>query len=463
MSTTPDAPASPRQRRTPPRPPEHWLAGSMREFQRDQLAFVTRMPREFGDVVRTRFLYAPCYFVSHPDIIEQVLQTKNREFVKPISFRTPFFRRLIGTGLLTSEGDFWRRQRRLAQPAFHRDRVNAYGETMVAYADRLTDEWRDGEARDLHAEMMRLTMEIVARTLFSADVSGADAEEVKRALKEIAEPFTHQATFKWILDNRLPTPAHRRFMRTAEKLDGIIFRIIRARRESGEDAGDLLSMLLQARDEEGDRTGMTDKQLRDELMTLFLAGQETTALALTWGWRLLTQHPGAEARLHEEIDEVLEGGRAPRTEDLARLRYAESVIKESMRLYPPAWGVGREAVRDVEIGGYLIPKRAQVFMMSYAVQRDPRFWREPEAFRPERWQNGETKDLPKFAYFPFGGGPRLCIGNQFAMMEAILCLATIARRFRFTPAPGSRAAPVPGMSLRPRDGLQVIVRSRGDQ
>jgi cytochrome P450 len=461
MSTTLNAPAAPPgQTRTPPRPPEHWLTGSMAAFQRDQLAFVTRLPREFGDVVRTRILYVPCYFVSHPDLIEQVLQTKNRDFIKPISFRTPFFRRLIGTGLLTSEGDFWRRQRRLAQPAFHRDRVNAYAETMVAYADRLTDEWRDGDARDLHAEMMRLTMEIVARTLFSADVSGADAEEVKRALQEIAEPFANQATFKWILDNRLPTPAHRRFMRTAEKLDRIIFKIIRARRESGEDAGDLLSMLLQARDEEGDRTGMTDRQLRDELMTLFLAGQETTALALTWGWHLLTQHPEAEARLHEEIDEVLEGGRAPRMEDLARLRYAESVVKESMRLYPPAWGVGREAVRDVEIGGYVVPKRAQVFMMSYAVQRDPRFWREPEAFRPERWSNGETKDLPRFAYFPFGGGPRVCIGNQFAMMEAILCLASIARRFRFTPAPGSRVAPVPGMSLRPRDGVQVIVNKR---
>ncbi|HVG30810.1 MAG TPA: cytochrome P450 [Pyrinomonadaceae bacterium] len=461
MSTTLNAPAAPpRRTRTPPRPPEHWLAGSMTEFQRDQLAFVTRMPREFGDLVRTRFLYAPCYFVSHPDLIEQVLQTKNRDFIKPISFRTPFFRRLIGTGLLTSEGDFWRRQRRLAQPAFHRDRIAAYGETMVAYADRLTGEWRDGEARDLHAEMMQLTMEIVARTLFSADVSGADAEEVKRALKEIAEPFAHQATFKWILDNRLPTPAHRRFMRTAEKLDGIIFKIIRARRESGEDAGDLLSMLLQARDEEADGAGMTDKQLRDELMTLFLAGQETTALALTWGWHLLMQHPAAETRLYEEIDAVLEGGRAPKMEDLARLRYAESVVKESMRLYPPAWGVGREAVRDVEIGGYTIPKRAQVFMMSYAVQRDPRFWREPEAFRPERWSNGETKDLPKFAYFPFGGGPRVCIGNQFAMMEAVLSLASIARRFRFTPAPNSRVEPVPGMSLRPRDGLKVIVNQR---
>jgi cytochrome P450 len=462
MSASPITSAAASLRRQPPRPKEHWLAGSMSEFQRDQLAFVTRLAREHGDVVRTRFLYAACYFVSHPDGIEQVLATKNKDFIKPISFRTPFFRRIVGTGLLTSEGDFWRRQRRLAQPAFHRERINAYGATMVERTVRLASEWSDGETRDVHQEMMRLTMEIVARTLFSSDVA-TDAAEVKRTLAEIAEPFSRQATLRWIVDNRLPTRAHRRFMRTVARLDQVVYKIIRERRERGVGGSDLLSMLLQARDEEADGAGMTDKQLRDEVMTLFLAGQETTALALTWAWHLLAHHTEAESKLHAELDEVLAGGREPSVADLPRLRYAEAVIKESMRLYPPAWGVGREAVRETEIGGYVVPKRAQIFMMSWVVQRDPRFWKEPESFRPERWLNGETKDLPKFAYFPFGGGARICIGNQFAMMEAILCLSTIARRFRLTPAPSHTVSLMPAMSLRPRDGVKVIIRSRDDQ
>lgn len=441
----------------PPGPKGNWLTGVMPDFNRDSLGFVTSLARDYGDVVRTRFLYLTAYFVNHPRDIERVLTTDNKNFIKPRSLRTPFFRRIVGTGLLTSEGDFWLRQRRLAQPAFHRDRVNAYGDIMSAYTERLIDEWRDGETRDIHADMMRLTMEIVARTLFSTDV-GRDAEDVGRALTSIAEAFASQATLKWILDNRLPTPLHRRFFRTVGKLDDVIFKVIRERRAGGGDTGDLLSMLLKAQDEDGSR--MSDRQLRDELMTLFLAGQETTALALSWAWHLLMNHPEAEARLNAELDEVLVGGCLPVVADLPKLRYAEMVIKESLRLYPPAWGVGREAVRDCEIGGYPIRKGAQVFMMSWVVHRDPRFYDAPEEFRPERWEGEEARQLPKFAYFPFGGGPRICIGNTFAMMEAVLCLSTIARRFRFRPAPDHTVTIMPAMSLRPRDGIRAVVNRR---
>jgi cytochrome P450 len=430
--------------------------GNMREFNRDTLAFIERCAREFGDVVLTRFLYVPAYFLFHPEHIEYVLAAGAKNFVKAMSLRSPFFLRLVGDGLVTSDGEFWRRQRRLAQPAFHRERVASYGETMVAFTERALSSWQDGEERDAHEEMMLLTQAIVAQTLFSADVSG-DAREIGEALSRIVRPFSSQATVKWILDNRLPTPGHLRFNRDVQKIDRFVYRIIAGRRASGAGEGDLLSMLLRARDEDGSR--MTDRQVRDEVMTLFLAGHETTALALTWAWYLLARNPEAERALHAELDEVL-GGRAPSVDDLPRLRYCEWVIKESMRLYPPAYAVGREAVRDCEVGGYRIPAGMQVFAFQWVVQRDARWYDEPAAFRPERWREEVAARLPKFAYFPFGGGPRQCIGNSFALMEAVLVLATIARRFRLRLAPGHAVELLPAMSLRPRGGVRVRLEGR---
>jgi cytochrome P450 len=432
------------------------VMGNMREFNRDALGFVTRCAREFGDVVPTRFLYVPSYFLFNPEHIEYVLASGNKNFIKPMSLRSPFFNRLVGNGLVTSEGDFWRRQRRLAQPAFHRDRVNAYGETMVAFTERMLARWRDGEVRDAHEEMMLLTQAIVAQTLFSADVSG-EADEIGEALRSIVHPFASQATVKWILDNRLPTPGHLRFNRAVRKIDGFVYRIIAERRASGEDTGDLLSMLLRAQDEDGSQ--MTDRQLRDELMTSFLAGHETTALALTWAWYLLAQNPEAEQRLAAELEEVL-GGRAPEAVDLPRLRYADWVIRESMRLYPPAWGVGREAVRECEVGGYHVPEGMQIFAFQWVVQRDPRWYEEPERFRPERWGEESAAHLPKYAYFPFGGGPRQCIGNYFATMEAVLVLSTVAQRFRLRLVPEHKVELLPAMSLRPRDGVRMKLEAR---
>lgn len=441
----------------PQGPKGNFLLGVMPEFNRDSLAFLERLARDYGDVVRTRFFYVPAYFLYHPDHIEYVLATNNRNFIKPLSFRTPFFNRLVGNGLLTSEGEFWRRQRRLAQPAFHRERISAYARIMVRDTEEMLATWRDGEIRDTHRDMMRLTMEVVTHTLFNANVSD-DADKVARALGILVEPFGSQATLKWILDNRLPTPTNRRFHKVAAQLDEVIYRIISQRRAgNSEDQGDLLSMLLQAHDEDGSQ--MTDKQLRDEVITLFLAGQETTALTLVWAWYLIAQHPEAEAKLWQELDEVLKG-HAPEASDVPQLKFTEMIAKESMRLYPPAYVVGREAVNECEIGGYHIPPRTQVFMPTWVVHRDPRFFEEPDKFKPERWTPEFINNLPKYAYFPFGGGPRVCIGNAFAMMEIVLLLATIAQKFRLSLVTKHPVELQPAMSLRPRNGIRMKIEKR---
>ena len=403
-----------------------------------------------------RFLYLTAHFLYHPADIEYVLVTNAKNFIKSRSLRTPFFRRLVGNGLLTSEGEIWKRQRRLAQPAFHRQRISAYADVMVDYAGGMIADWREGDERDIHRDMMRLTLEIVVKTLFNADVSG-EADKVGQVLSQIAKPFASQATVKWILDNRLPTSTHRRFNRAAREIDEIVYRLIAERRTSGSDEGDLLSMLLAAHDEDGSQ--MNDKQLRDEVMTLFLAGHETTALTLSWAWYLLAQNPEAETRFHAELDEVL-GDRLPTVADLARLQYTEMIGKESMRLYPPAYALGREAIEECEIGGYRVPAGAQVFMFQWATQRDPRFFAEPDKFRPERWTEEFSSSLPKYAYFPFGGGPRACIGNYFAMMEIVMLLATVGQRFRFSLVPDHEVSLMPAMSLRPANGIRVKVESR---
>ena len=439
----------------PPGPTGHPILGVMPEFNRDTLGFIERC-RDYGDVVRMRFLYLTVHFLYNPDDIEYVLSTNAKNFIKSRSLRSPFFRRLVGNGLLTSEGEEWKRQRRLAQPAFHRQRISAYGDVMVEYATRMISSWRHGEQRDIHRDMMRLTLEIVVKTLFNADVSG-DADKVGQVLSQMVKPFASQATVKWILDNRLPTPAHRRFNQAAKEIDEIVYRIIAERRASSHDQGDLLSMLLAAHDEDGSQ--MTNRQLRDEVMTLFLAGHETTALTLSWAWYLLAQNPGVEKKFHSELDEELQG-RQPTMSDMPNLKYTEMIAKESMRLYPPAYGVGRETIDECEIGGYRVRARSQVFMFQWATQRDSRFFEEPQQFCPERWTEDFSNALPKYAYFPFGGGPRLCIGNYFAMMEVVLLLASIGQRFKFSLLPDHPVSLLPAMSLRPRDGIKVTVQDR---
>src|SRR4029078_2563240 len=385
----------------PPGPKGSLIMGVMRDFNRDTLGFVTRL-RDYGDVVHSRFLYIHAYFLYNPRDIESLLTTNEKSYHKERSPASPFFYRLVGNGLVTSEGDFWRRQRRLAQPAFHRQRISSYGDVMVQYAERAIAGWKSGEHRDIARDMNPLTLEIVVKTLFNSDVSN-DADHVGAILTSLVKPFASQATLKWILDNRLPTPGHRRYFNAVSEIDAIVFRIIAERRSSGYDEGDLLSMLLQAQDDDGSH--MTDQQLRDEVMTLFLAGHETTALALSWSWYLLATHPEAEQKFHAELDEVL-GGRAPEVSDRPTLTYTEMIAKETMRLYPPAYAVGREAIEETEIGGYRVPKGTQLFVVQGVTHRDARYFDEADAFKPERWTNGDP--APKYAYFPFGAGPRQC-------------------------------------------------------
>jgi cytochrome P450 len=432
------------------------VMGVMSEFNRDALGFIERMQRAYGDIVWSRFLYVPALFLYHPNEIEYVLTTNAKNFRKAMTLRSNFFQRLVGNGLLTSEGEEWKRQRRLSNPAFHRERVATYATTMVDYAKRLSANWREGETRDVHRDMMRLTLQIVVQCLFSADVSH-DVDHVGAILTEMVKPFASQATLKWILNNRLPTPSHIRFHRLARKIDHVVYRIIAERRASGKDEGDLLSMLLAAHDEDG--SGLNDQQLRDEVMTLFLAGHETTALTLAWSWYLIGRHPAAEQKFHDELENVV-GTRDATFADLARLKFTEQIVKESMRLYPPAYGLGREAINDCEIGGYYVPAGTQVFMFQWATHRDARFFDEPLEFKPERWTPEFESALPKYAYFPFGAGPRVCIGASFAMMEMILVLATIGRQFRLRLVPQRPVETYPAMSLRPKDGVKVNIHAR---
>lgn len=440
--------------KVPPGPKGQLIMGVMREFNRDTLGFIERC-RDYGDVVRTRFLWVHAYFLYNPADIETLLTTNARSYRKAESLRSPFFHRLVGNGLVTSEGDFWRRQRRLAQPAFHRQRISSYGDIMVQYAQRTIANWQDGEQRDLSRDMTRLTLEIVVKTLFNSDVS-KDADHVGQILTSLVKPFASQATLKWILDNRLPTPGHRRYFNAVSEIDRIVFRIIAERRASDYDEGDLLSMLLQAQDDDGTR--MSDAQLRDEVMTLFLAGHETTALALSWSWYLLASHPEAEKKFHAELDEVL-GGRTPAVSDMPNLKYTEMIAKEAMRLYPPAYAVGREAIEETEIGGFRVPRGTQLFAFQWVTHRDARFFDDPAAFKPERWNGELSEQLPKYAYFPFGGGPRQCIGNYFAMMEIVLLLATIGQRFRFE-LTEEKVEVLPVLSLRPKSGIKAVVEKR---
>ena len=441
--------------RLPPGPKDGSWAGFYRAYTRDPLVYLTQMQRDYGDVVTMRAYNYRVYFLSHPDHIEEVLVTQARKFFKGRILKAN--NRLFGNGLLTSEGDFWLRQRRLAQPAFHRARVASYGETMVGYAERLVGEWSDGETRNICDEMMRLTLQIVAKTLFDAELD-REAKEIGKALEAIV---ALNSNFRRLVmtPSWWPSPTNLRAIRATGRLNKIIYRIIAERRTSGRDTGDLLSMLLAAQDDDGSR--MNDQQLRDETMTIFLAGHETTAITLSWTWWLLAQTPEVEAKLHAELDTVL-AGRSPRMEDLPRLPYAEKIITESLRLYPPAWGVPRLAIEDVEIGGYKIAKGCGVSMSQWVVHRDARWFEEPLAFRPERWDGDLQKRIPRFAYFPFGGGPRQCIGNAFALMEAALVLATIAQRFRFRLVPGHPVVPLASITLRPKHGIRVTLEARGE-
>lgn len=459
----PPHPPTPRRGRRPPGPRARFPGALLVSFRRDPLGFLTTVARRYGDVAEFRLGPQRVVLLSHPEHVRDLLVTQHRRFHKGVGLQRA--KHLVGEGLLTSEDELHQRQRRLIQPAFHHERIEACADLMAAEAERTAARWAElaaGAAAprplDVHREMQRLTLLIAGRALFHADLE-AEADDIGRALATSLDSFRRftMMPFASLLE-RLPLPAAVRFAGARRRLDAVIERVVAERRADGADRGDLLSMLLFARDETG-RPAVGERQLRDELMTLLLAGHETTATALTWTWYLLARHPEVERRLHQEVDRVL-GGSLPGAADLARLDYTRRVLAEAMRVYPPAWVLGRLAIGDYEVAGYRFPPGTLVLVSQWVLHRDPRFFPDPERFDPERWTEPERAARPKFAYFPFGGGPRGCIGEPFAWMEGVLVLATLARRWRLRLARDGPVALQPSVTLRPQGGMPMILEAR---
>lgn len=438
--------------RTPPGPHGHPLFGMTFEAQRDPLGFLVNLTQQFGDVVRMRFIFWPIYVVTHPEDVKHVLQDNNRNYSKD-HFAYKAVRLFLGQGLITNDGSSWLRQRRLMQPAFHRQRLADFGTLMSNATITMLEGWQalaeHEQPLNIANEMIRLSLRIAGQALFSIDLS-KETDALGLAFKKMSTMLADNF-YAPPLPISIPTRRNRQVQATRRSLDTIVYSIISERRQLSMQTGDLLSILMNTRDEE---TGemMNDSQLRDEVITLLFAGHETTANVLTWTWYLLSQHPEVEQRLHAELDEVLNGG-VPTIEHLPKLTYSRMVLEEAMRLYPPVWVIGRKALADDELGGYHIPANSLVVLSPYLTHHHSGFWEQPEIFNPERFSPESVANRPRYAYFPFIGGPRLCIGNHFAMMEAQLVLATIAQRYQLRLAPGYKVEPEALVTLRPRNGL----------
>ncbi|RMD97236.1 MAG: cytochrome P450 [Calditrichaeota bacterium] len=424
--------------------------------RRDTLGFLRQLYQQYGSLVCFKIGATRFYLANDPEYIREILVTRHKNFIKSRGLQLA--KKVLGQGLLTSEGELHLRQRRMMQPAFHKQRIESYGQTMVDYAVDMSGRWQENQTVDMAQEMMRLTLSIAGMTLFSTDVA-SEADEIGQALTTAMKLFERiTLPFAEYLD-RLPLPSNYRLRKARARLDQTIYRMIDQRRRSGKDRGDILSMLLNAQDVEGDGGRMSDVQVRDEAMTLFLAGHETTAIALTWTWYLLSQHPQAMAKLQQELDEVL-SGRPPTVEDIPRLSYTRNVFAESMRLYPPAYLIGRRATGDFELGGYRIPAGSIILMSQFIMHRNPDYFPEPEKFNPDRWTAEAEARRPRFAYFPFGGGPRVCIGEAFAWMEGVLVLATLAQTWQPELVPGHPVAMRPLITLRPKYGIKKKKKKR---
>jgi cytochrome P450 len=436
--------------------PRDWFFGltiGLRSL-REPLAFLQEMARDYGDIAHVHVGPYHTYLINHPSLIREVLVTKGKSFVK-WEAQKRVFRKIDGDGLINSEGDFWLRQRRLIQKAFHHRRLGRYAEMTVGLTRRRLDRWTAGAAINLDREMSELALEIAGETLF-----GVDLRDHAAWLGELAEILRETFISEFLapvpLPDWLPLPSKRRMRRAIRELDAFITGIIRDRRASGEDKGDLLSMLLLAVDEQGDGTGMTDRQARDEAVTLFNGGHDSTSAALAWTCYFIARDPGVQERLRNEVEAVL-GRRVATFEDLPRLTFADTVVKESLRICPPTSALfTRQAVAEVEIGGYRLAPKSLVAISPYVTQRDPRWFPQPERFDPDRFGAGRVEDIPEYAYFPFGAGPHVCVGNTFAMMEITLIVATVVQRFHLELSPGQEnLAPELKVSLRPKGGVWV--------
>jgi cytochrome P450 len=437
----------------PPSPPRNPLLGHLPYVRKNAVGFLREVAATHGDVVRLK-LVVTTHLLGHPDHVRHVLQDNQKNYAKGWGYTRMV--PLVGKGLLTSEGDFWRRQRRLAQPAFHHKRLEGFAAQMVARTAAMVDAWDGRPEVDVHAEMMRLTLSIVGDALFGVDLA-AESERSSAALTTTLEVINDRLMSPWAPPRWIPTPTNRRFYKAIGVLDELVETIIAGRRRDAVEHHDLLGMFMAIQDADtGER--MDDRQLRDEVMTMVLAGHETTANALAWTWLLLAQHPEAERRLHAELDEVL-GDRDPTVADLPRLVYTTRVIHEAMRLYPPAWVIGRRALEDDEIGGFKIRAGESTLMLPYNLHRDARWWPDPERFDPDRFAPEVAATRPKCAYLPFAAGPRMCIGSAFATMEMQIAVAMVARRYRLA-IDAATVEPDFQITLRPKQGVAALLAPR---
>jgi cytochrome P450 len=442
--------------RSIPRPREIPLVGSVHRRFRSPVKFFEELKRDHGDAARFHLFRENFLLCNHPALVNEFLVTKQNSFRKGRALEGA--KVFLGNSLLVSEGAEHAQQRKLIQPAFHRGRIAHYADIMAARAREWTEQRRAGEEIDLALEMNRLTLAVVGETLFGSEVGG-EAHEIAEALTVVIENFNRMLLPFWHLWRRIPTRANLRLRDAQRRLDRTVYRLIAQRRAEKRDRGDLLSMLLAAEDADDPRRHLSDLEVRDQAMTLFLAGHETTATALAWTWHLLAQNEPPRAKLKAEIDSVLGPDRAPALDDMARLPYTTAIFSEAMRLFPPVWVVGRRALHDVTLGDIEVPARTIVVASQYLLHRDERFWPRAAEFLPERWLDDEAqKARPKFAYFPFGGGARICIGDGFAWAEGVLMLAVMARRWRFEAVPGHPVDLNPSVTLRPKYGLKMIVR-----
>jgi cytochrome P450 len=449
------------KRKYPDGPPVNLPLALIRQFlpglpRFDQLEFGRSIARRYGDIVHYKFGPLRIYQVSHPDLARQILIDQPEKFHKPQLMKHAF-RPFSGEGLVTSDGALWKLQRKLIQPSFHHGQLAAYGDDMTAHAIGMCESFAHGDVRDIGAEMTQLTLAIVVKTLFGSDLPGG-AAEIRRSMLVLLEAAGERVGSPLRLPSWIPTRRSMREKRAVAKLDAMLYGLIQNRRASTPTRRDLLSALLASVDQDSGE-GMSRQQLRDEMMTLFLAGHETTANALTWTWYLLSRHPEVEAKLLDELRREL-GGRAPTAADLPRLPYTEMVVRESLRLYPPAPGVAREPADDFVIGGYEVPKGSLILINTNVMHHDARFFPDPERFDPERFARGWEERVPRYAYLPFGAGPRVCIGNGFAMMEARLILATVAQRVKFSLERNIDIKPIQVITLRPADPVRMKIGMR---
>ena len=436
-----------------PGPKGNFFLGNALQVNKDLLGFMTHCSEQYGEIVPSRLGLIPCCLINKPEYIEQILQ-KRELFVK----NNPSWRNLrtmVGQGLLTSEGDLWARQRRLIQPVFHQKRINGYAETMVHYTNDFLLTWKDGEIRDIHEDMMHLTLNIVTKTIFDIDITGTEGKTIADSLTIAMEWLESQRKQGFLELFWLPTVINLRYKDALKKMDRFFYELIHQQRVNRKDSRGLLSMLMDTIDFSDDST-MSERQLRDELATLMLAGHETTANLLSWTFMLLCQNSSVQSKLILDLERVL-SNRLPNLEDINHLRYTQQVVKESLRLYPPVHTITRSPIRDCEIGGYTFPAGCLVVLSPWVMQRSSRYFVNPEKFQPERWENNLEKELPKGVYFPFGEGPRSCIGKGFAMMEATLILATIVQKFKLELLSEPAIVPFPSMTLRPKYGIKVLV------